>query len=69
MKTICIRGGVPLCGDVRIHGAKNSALPLLRNPGISITKIVDLAGFPTIRTFNRVFLQITGVPPRQYRKK
>ncbi len=24
-----ITGGVPLCGDVRIHGAKNSALPIL----------------------------------------
>ena len=47
----------------------NSALPLLRNPGISITKIVDLAGFPTIRTFNRVFRKQFGCSPTEYRAK
>jgi len=29
MNKLVIRGGVPLCGEVRISGAKNSALPIL----------------------------------------
>lgn len=29
METITVRGGQRLCGEVIIHGAKNSALPLL----------------------------------------
>ena len=45
----------------------NCALPLLREPGLSITKIVDRAGFPTIRTFNRVFRKQFGCSPSEYR--
>ena len=47
----------------------NRAVPLLRDPGISITQIVDRAGFPTIRTFNRVFRRQFGCSPTEYRAK
>lgn len=29
MESLLVRGGTPLCGTVRIHGAKNSVLPIL----------------------------------------
>ncbi len=29
MEKIIIEGGVPLCGEVKVHGAKNSVLPIL----------------------------------------
>ncbi|BBM85271.1 UDP-N-acetylglucosamine 1-carboxyvinyltransferase [Candidatus Uabimicrobium amorphum] len=29
MKSLCIKGGKPLCGTVKISGAKNAALPIL----------------------------------------
>ena len=47
----------------------NRAVLLLREPGLSITRIVDQAGFPTIRTFNRVFRRQFGCSPSEYRAK
>ena len=39
---ICIEGGVPLCGSVRIQGSKNAVLPMMAasflHPGISVLK-------------------------------
>ena len=42
------------------------AVRLLEKGGNSITEVAHLAGFQTIRTFNRVFLQHYGIPLRQY---
>lgn len=35
--------------------------------GLSITEVAFASGFSSIRTFNRVFLQQTGMTPREYR--
>ncbi len=40
----------------------------LLHTDISITQIAHNAGFQTIRTFNRVFMEQTGVSPSNYRK-
>lgn len=42
---------------------------LLKTTKKSCTEIAMEAGFPTMRTFNRVFLQQYGVTPLQYRKQ
>jgi len=47
----------------------NHAVALLREPGLSISEIVDRAGFPTIRTFNRVFRKQFGCSPSEYRTR
>lgn len=47
----------------------NKALPLLREPGLNMTQIAELAGFPTIRTFNRVFRKQFGCSPTEYRQR
>ena len=39
------------------------ALPLIREGTLSMTEIADRVGFDTIRTFNRVFLSVTGYSP------
>jgi len=41
---------------------------LLPNGNYSITEVANLAGFPTIRTFNRAFLKKHGISPSAYRK-
>ena len=48
MESIIVRGGRPLSGEVRVEGAKNSALKLmaaaLLAPGVSrITNVPDIA--------------------------
>lgn len=40
----------------------------LKNKSLSITEISDLSGFPTVRTFNRVFVKRYGITPTEYRK-
>lgn len=44
------------------------AVQLLKNKHYSVTEIAAMAGFPTIRTFNRVFQRQYGVSPTAYRK-
>lgn len=52
-----------------INGMRVDRACTLLAGGTDITEVCYASGFSSIRTFNRVFLQITGVPPRQYRKK
>ena len=52
-----------------INGMRVDKACNLLASGTDITEVCYASGFSSIRTFNRVFLQITGVPPRQYRKK
>lgn len=47
----------------------NRAISLLQEPKLSITQIVERAGFPTIRTFNRVFRKQFGCSPSEYRRQ
>lgn len=44
------------------------AIELLRTSDLPITEIAYKSGFQSIRSFNRVFLKITGVFPKQIRK-
>lgn len=46
----------------------NCACELLQKNG-SITDVALKAGFSSVRTFNRVFLKVTGKKPLQYRKE
>ncbi len=39
------------------------------NENLTVTEISKLCGFATIRSFNRAFLKITGVSPRDYKKR
>ncbi len=45
------------------------AVRLLKGDNYSITEISTLSGFPTTRTFNRVFQKQYGISPSDYRKK
>ena len=45
------------------------AVNLMNASNITVTKAATYAGFPTIRTFNRVFLEQYGMTPSQYRKQ
>lgn len=47
----------------------NEAVKLLENPALSVSEVAGLAGFPTIRTFNRVFRKKYGCSPSDYRKQ
>ena len=47
----------------------NRAVTLLREPQLNMTQVSDRAGFPTIRTFNRVFCKQFGCSPSEYRKR
>lgn len=44
------------------------AMSLLRTTSLPITVISEKAGFATLRTFNRVFQELTGQTPVQWRK-
>ncbi len=53
-----------------IHSLRlGDAAHLLKNSHYSITEIAELAGFSTIRTFNRAFRVKYGMSPSEYRKK
>ena len=45
------------------------AKELLRRPEITTARIAEEAGFGTVRTFYRVFREVTGISPTDYRKK
>lgn len=47
----------------------SDACKLLTSTDESITSIAYIVGFSTSRTFNRVFLESLGMPPRDYRRK
>lgn len=46
----------------------NEAIRIMNTSKVTVTKVAALAGFPTIRTFNRVFMEKYGITPSQYRK-
>ena len=48
MQSIHIVGGRPLCGEVRLHGAKNAALPIL-TAAVGISGVFTLRNCPRIR--------------------
>ena len=50
--------------SLRVEDAK----VLLMQTNQSVTDIAEELGFGSIRTFNRVFLEKTGMSPREYRK-
>ena len=50
---------------LRIDDAQN----LLRHTKQSVTQIASDLGFGSIRSFNRVFLQQTGMTPKEYRNR
>ena len=47
----------------------NHAIDLLGQGGMTVTEIATACGFQSIRSFNDVFLSITGLSPTEYRKK
>ncbi len=47
----------------------NEAAFLLRTKNMSITEIAGCTGFGSIRTFNRAFVKIMGVTPKEYKKE
>ena len=47
----------------------NEAVSLLEGTVLNVTQEGEQAGFPTIRTFNRVFRKQFGCAPSEYRKK
>ncbi len=52
-----------------IHALRLSeAVQLLHNKHYSVTDVSAMAGFPTIRTFNRAFRKQYGMSPSAYRK-
>lgn len=62
------RIGVNFCDY--LNGLRlTEAEALLSNRDYSVTEVASLAGFSTIRTFNRAFLKKHGMSPVMYRKK
>ncbi len=52
-----------------INGLRlNEAVRMLQNTNMSIADIAVSAGFPTARTFNRIFYQKYGISPSVFRK-
>ncbi|MCM1026822.1 MAG: AraC family transcriptional regulator [Roseburia sp.] len=51
------------------HRRIKIAEELLALPGLSVTEVALQAGFPSISTFNRVFRQVKGCSPSEYREK
>ncbi len=51
--------------NIRIEMAIN----LLGNKSLNITEIAYSCGFESIRTFNRIFMKITGCTPTEFRRK
>lgn len=47
----------------------NASCKLLKETDKRITDIAQAVGFDTIRSYNRAFLQIVGMTPKQYREK
>ena len=47
----------------------SEAEKILKNKSYTITEAATMSGFPTIRTFNRVFLKKHGISPSAYRKQ
>ena len=52
-------------GRVRVEKAKS----LLLNPNLRISEIAYAVGFQSLRHFNRVFRELTGQSPTDFRKK
>jgi UDP-N-acetylglucosamine 1-carboxyvinyltransferase len=61
VETIAVEGGSPLCGTVRVHGAKNAALPILAASllGSGISEIEDVPRLEDIRVMMEI-LQCLG---------
>ncbi len=58
--------GVPFHQYVNRFRVDRAAL-LLADQALSITQIASMSGFDSIKTFNRVFRQQTGMSPTQFR--
>lgn len=63
-----LRLGISFCDHINALRL-NEAVRLLKNKHYSITEVSEIAGFPTIRTFNRVFQRQYGMSPSAYRKQ
>ena len=50
--------------EIRVQNAMN----LLADPSLSVTDCAFLAGFQSTTTFNKVFRELTGCSPREYRR-
>ncbi len=50
------------------HNRINTACQLLTTTDLSISEIATNVGYGCLRTFNRVFLEMEGVTPRDYRE-
>ncbi len=46
-----------------------SACEMLKNTNISVTEVAYTVGYNSVRTFDRVFLSIRGMTPKEYRQK
>ncbi|PID75665.1 MAG: UDP-N-acetylglucosamine 1-carboxyvinyltransferase [Deltaproteobacteria bacterium] len=58
MEKLVIVGGKPLCGEVRVSGAKNAALPLMA-ASLLVPGIHQLSNVPDLRD-TRTFLRLLG---------
>ncbi len=56
---------IPYINNIR---ARNAA-ELLKNPDLNITEIAHFVGYGSFSQFERVFKQINGLSPREYRNK
>lgn len=62
------RLGIGFCDHINTLRL-NNAVQLLKNKTYSVTEVSDMAGFATIRTFNRVFRKQYGISPTAFRKQ
>lgn len=65
----CFRSVIPIHFSKYVNILRiDAATELLQYSNLPITEIALQSGFQSIRTFNRVFLEITGKSPREYYK-
>ncbi|MCI8343063.1 MAG: AraC family transcriptional regulator [Clostridia bacterium] len=57
--------GIPFSEYLNIVRTENAIKLLQTEKDISVTEISYRCGFPTIRSFNRIFKEITGYAPKQ----
>ncbi len=63
-----INGKLKMSFNEYLHSIRiSAALPLLLKGELTITEISHQVGYNSTRTFNRAFLQQTGMTPRDYR--
>lgn len=63
-----INGKLKMSFSEYLHSIRiSAAMPLLANGDLTVTEISHQVGYNSTRTFNRAFLQQTGITPREYR--